>query len=194
MKVIGINGSSRKDGNTAILIRTVFEELQKNGIDTELIQLPEVNIDPCKMCEGGKCLACLEKGACVFTHDDFHVIFEKIKEADGLVLGSPVYGADISSKMKSFIDRLGIASLGDAKVLQHKPGAAVSAVRRAGGMTAVDALNHFMLFREMLVVGSTYWNMVYGKDVGDVLNDDEGMANMRNIGENMAWLLKKLHS
>ncbi|HIZ79143.1 MAG TPA: flavodoxin family protein [Candidatus Lachnoclostridium stercorigallinarum] len=125
---------------------------------------------------------------------DFHVIFEKIKEADGLVLGSPVYGADISAKMKNFIDRLGIASLGDAKVLQRKPGAAVSAVRRAGGMTAVDALNHFMLFREMLVVGSTYWNMVYGKDVGDVLNDDEGMANMRNIGENMAWLLKKLHA
>ena len=193
MKVIGINGSSRKDGNTAILIRTVFEELHKNGMDTELIQLPEVNIDPCKMCEGGRCLACMEKGACIFTHDDFHVIFEKIKEADGLVLGSPVYGADISAKMKKFIDRLGMGSLGDGKVLQNKPGAAVSAVRRAGGMTAVDTLNHFMLFREMLVVGSTYWNMVYGKDVGDVLKDDEGMANMRNIGENMAWLLKKLH-
>lgn len=193
MKVIGINGSSRKDGNTAILIRTVFEELRKNGIDTELIQLPEFNIAPCKMCEGGKCLACLERGACVFTHDDFHVIFEKIKEADGLVLGSPVYGADISAKMKNFIDRLGIASLGDSKVLRRKPGAAVSAVRRAGGMTAVDSLNHFMLFREMLVVGSTYWNMVYGKDVGDVIEDDEGVANMRNIGENMAWLLKTLY-
>lgn len=193
MKVIGINGSSRKDGNTAILIRTVFEELHKNGIETELIQLPEVNMNPCKLCEGETCLACLEKGSCVFKKDDFHVIFDKIKESDGLVLGSPVYGADISAKMKNFIDRLGIASLGDAKVLQHKPGAAVSAVRRAGGMTAVDTLNHFMLFREMLVVGSTYWNMVYGKDVGDVLNDDEGMANMRNIGENMAWLLKRLH-
>ena len=193
MKVIGINGSSRKDGNTAILIRTVFEELRKNGIDTELIQLPEFNIAPCKMCEGGKCLACLERGACVFTHDDFHVIFEKIKEADGLVLGSPVYGADISAKMKNFIDMLGIASLGDSKVLRRKPGAAVSAVRRAGGMTAVDSLNHFMLFCEMLVVGSTYWNMVYGKDVGDVIEDDEGMANMRNIGENMAWLLKTLY-
>lgn len=109
------------------------------------------------------------------------------------MLGSPVYGADISSKMKIMIDRLGIASLGDPSVLRHKPGAAVAAVRRAGGMTTVDALNHFMLFREMLVVGSTYWNMVYGKDVGDVLHDKEGMENMRNIGENMAWLLQKIH-
>lgn len=95
--------------------------------------------------------------------------------------------------MKNFIDRLGIASLGNPKVLCRKPGIAVSAVRRAGGMAAVDALNHFMLFREMLVVGSTYWNMVYGRDVGDDLRDDEGMANMRNLGQNMAWLLKKLH-
>lgn len=165
MKVVGINGSSRKDGNTAILIKTIFEKLHENGIETELIELPDVTIAPCKMCEGGKCLACMEKGACVFTHDDFHIIFEKIKEADGLILGS-----------------------------KRKPGAAVSAVRRAGGMTTVDTLNHFMLFREMIIVGSTYWNMVYGKNVGDVLNDSEGMANMRNIGENMAWLLKNLHA
>lgn len=193
MKVIGINGSARKDGNTTILIQTVFEKLQENEIETELIRLPELHIEPCKMCEGGKCLGCLEKGTCIFTNDDFHTIFEKIKRADGLILGSPVYGADITAKMKTFIDRLGIASLGNPHVLQRKPGAAVTAVRRAGGMTAVDTLNHFMLFREMIVVGSTYRNMVYGKDVGDVLNDDEGMANMRNIGENMSWLLKKLH-
>lgn len=105
-----------------------------------------------------------------------------------------MYGADITVKMKTFLDRLGISSLGDPKVLRRKPGAAVAAVRRGGGMATVDGLNHFMLFREMLVVGSTYWNMVYGRDVGDVLSDEEGMANMRNIGENMAWLLQKLHA
>lgn len=193
MKVIGINGSSRKDGNTAIIINTVFGKLNENGIETELIQLPDVTIKPCRLCVGETCLACLKTGRCVFQNDDFHILYEKIKEADGLVLGSPVYGADISSIMKTFIDRLGIASLGDDNVLKHKPGAAVAAVRRAEGMTAVDALNHFMLFREMIVVGSTYWNMVYGKDIGDVSNDEEGMANMRNIGENMAWLLKKLN-
>ncbi len=194
MKVIGINGSARKDGNTAIIIQTIFEKLQENEIETELIQLPDLHIEPCRLCDGGECLACLKKGRCVFTNDDFHIVYEKIKAADGLVLGSPVYGADVTTKMKTFLDRLGISSLGDPDVLRRKPGVAVTAVRRAGGMTTVDTLNHFMLFREMLVVGSTYWNMVYGKDAGDVRDDDEGMANMRNIGENMAWLLKKLHS
>lgn len=89
MKVIGINGSSRRDGNTAILIRTVFDELNQNGIDTDLIQLPDVSIGPCRMCTGGKCLACMEKGACVFTSDDFHTVYDKLCEADGIVLGSP---------------------------------------------------------------------------------------------------------
>ncbi|HIT86957.1 MAG TPA: flavodoxin family protein [Candidatus Coprocola pullicola] len=194
MKVIGINGSARKDGNTAIIIQTIFEKLQENEIETELIQLPDLHIEPCRLCDGRECLVCLKKGSCIFINDDFYIVYEKIKEADGLILGSPVYGADVTTKMKTFIDRLGISSLGDPDVLRRKPGAAVAAVRRAGGMTTVDTLNHFMLFREMLVVGSTYWNMVYGKDAGDVRDDDEGMANMRNIGENMAWLLKKLHS
>ena len=192
MKVLGINGSARRDGNTAILIRTVLEEVGKEGMETELVQLPDFNVSPCKLCDGGTCLACLERDGCVFKDDDFHILADKVRQADGLVFGSPVYGADISSKLKVFIDRLGISSLGDDKMLRRKPGAAVSAVRRAGGMRAVDALNHFMLFREMLVVGSTYWNMVFGKDVGDVLKDDEGMVNMRNIGQNMAWLLKRL--
>ena len=95
--------------------------------------------------------------------------------------------------MKTFLDRLGIASMNNPNVLRRKPAAGVVAVRRGVGIAAVDSLNHFMLFKEMLVVGSTYWNMVYGKDAGDVLNDGEGLANMRNIGENMAWLLKKLN-
>lgn len=136
MKVLGINGSARRDGNTAILIRTVLEEVGKEGMETELVQLPDFNVSPCKLCEGGTCLACLERGGCVFKDDDFHILADKVRQADGLVLGSPVYGADISSKMKVFIDRLGISSLGDEKMLRRKPGAAVSAVRRAGGMHA----------------------------------------------------------
>ena len=147
---------------------------------------------PCKLCEGGQCLACMKKDSCIYTNDDFHILYDKRAQADGLILGSPVYGADITVKMKTFLDRLGIASMNNPKVLRRKPAAGVVAVRRGGGIAAVDSLNHFMLFKEMLVVGSTYWNMVYGKDIGDVLRDDEGLANMRNIGENMAWLLKKL--
>ena len=194
MKVIGINGSGRKDGNTAVLIRTVFEELHKQNIETELIQLRDVAVEPCRLCDGGQCLACMKEGACVFKNDDFHILYDKITEADGLILGSPVYGADITVRMKTFLDRLGIASMANEKVLRRKPAAGVAAVRRGGGISTIDSLDHFMLFKEMIVVGSTYWNMVYGKDVGDVLKDEEGMANMRNIGENMAWLLKKLHA
>lgn len=133
-----------------------------------------------------------EKTTSFFIDDDFYEIFEKIKEANGLILGSPVYGADISAEMKIFLDRLGLASIGNPDALRHKPGAAVCTVRRAGGMNTVNTMNNVMLFRKMFLVGSTYWNMVYGKDIGDVLKDDEGMANMRNIGQNMAWLIKQL--
>ena len=150
----------------------------------------DVAVEPCRLCDGGQCLAWMKEGACVFKNDDFHILYDKITEADGLILGSPVYGADITVRMKTFLDRLGIASMANEKVLRRKPAAGVAAVRRGGGISTIDSLNHFMLFKEMIVVGSTYWNMVYGKDVGDVLKDEEGMANMRNIGENMAWLLK----
>lgn len=186
MKVIGINGSSRKDGNTAIIIGKVFNELNKEGIETELIQLADYEIDPCR-----GCFACEGRSNCVFAKDGFAEIFNRMVEADGIILGSPVYSADVSAKMKAFLDRGGVIVATNPGLLRHKVGASVAAVRRGGGMTTVDTMNHFMLNKEMIVVGSTYWNMVYGKNVGDVLSDDEGMANMRNLGENMAWLLKK---
>ncbi len=188
MKVVGINGSSRKDGNTALLIKTVFEELHKAGIDTELIQLAEADIQPCKAC-----FACRGKGNCVCTGDAFCDIFRRMAEADGILLGSPVYSADVSAKMKAFLERGGVVVATNPGLLRHKVGASVAAVRRAGGMTTVDTMNHFMLNKEMLVVGSTYWNMVYGREIGDVSKDEEGLANMRNLGQNMAWLLNRLH-
>lgn len=187
MKVIGINGSARKDGNTAIIIGKVFEELINNGIETELIQLADYEIRPCR-----GCFACKGRGNCVFDDDGFAEIFSRIVEADGIILGSPVYSADVSAKMKSFLERGGVVVATNPGLFRHKVGAAVAAVRRGGGMTTVDTMNHFMLNKEMIVVGSTYWNMVYARNVGEVLNDDEGMENMRNLGENMAWLLKLL--
>lgn len=187
MKVTGINGSSRKDGNTAIIIGKVFEELNKEGIETELIQLADYDIPPCR-----GCFACKGRGNCVFTKDGFTEIFSRIVKTDGIILGSPVYSADVSAKMKAFLERAGVVVATNPGLLRHKVGAAVAAVRRSGGMTTVDTMNHFMLNKEMIVVGSTYWNMVYGKNVGDVINDDEGMVNMRNLGENMAWLIKRL--
>lgn len=188
MKVIGINGSSHKEGNTAIIINTVFEELNKAGIETELIQLADIDIQPCRAC-----FACKGHGNCVFKGDGFCDVFSRIVETDGIILGSPVYSADVSSKMKAFLDRGGVVVATNPGLLKHKIGASVVAVRRAGGMTAIDTMNHFMLNKEMIVIGSTYWNMVYGKDIGDVLKDDEGMANMRNLGQNMTSIMSKLN-
>lgn len=187
MKVVGISGSSRKNGNTAIIIKTIFEELSKVGIETELIQLAEIDIQPCRAC-----FACKGKKYCVFRGDGFNDVFNRMVEADGIILGSPVYSADVSSKMKALLDRGGVVVATNPGLLKHKVGASVAAVRRAGGITAVDTMNHFMLNKEMIVVGSTYWNMVYGREIGDVMNDEEGMANMRNLGQNMAYLLKRL--
>lgn len=185
MKVIGINGSARKDGNTAIIICKIFEQLNSAGIDTELIQLSEYDVQPCRACFG-----CKGRGNCVFKGDDFAELFGKVIDADGLILGSPVYSADVSAKMKAFLERGGVVVATNPSLLQYKVGASVAAVRRGGGMTAVDTMTHFLLNKEMIVVGSTYWNMVYGREVGDVLNDEEGMANMRNLGQNMAWVMK----
>lgn len=187
MEVIGINGSSRADGNTAIIIRKVFDELNKEGIETELIQLAEYEIQPCR-----GYFACKGRGNCVFSKDGFAEIFSRMVEADGIILGSPVYSADVSAKMKAFLERGGVVVATNPGLLRHKVGASVAAVRRGGGMTTVDTMNHFMLNKEMIVVGSTYWNMVYGKNVGDVINDDEGMANMRNLGENMSFILTRI--
>ena len=186
MKVIGINGSTRKGGNTALIIDKVFDALNEGGIETELIQLADYEIQPCR-----GCFACKGRGNCVFANDGFADIFNCMVEAEGIILGSPVYSADVSAKMKAFLERGGVVVATNPGLLRHKVGASVAAVRRGGGMTTVDTMNHFMLNKEMLVVGSTYWNMVYGRDVGDVLGDDEGMANMRNLGENMAWLINK---
>ena len=187
MKVVGISGSSRMNGNTIIIIKTIFEELSKVGIETELIQLADIDIQPCRAC-----FACRGKRNCVFKNDGFSDVFNRVVEADGIILGSPVYSADVSSKMKAFLDRGGVIVATNPGLLKHKVGASVAAVRRAGGMTAVDTMNHFMLNKEMIVVGSTYWNMVYGREIGDVMNDEEGMANMRNLGQNMAWLINNL--
>lgn len=166
MKVIGINGSARMDGNTALIIREVFSELEKNGIETELVQPAGLHIRPCRFCMGESCMACRGRQACVFRDDDFFGVYEKIKAAEGIILGSPVYGADITAIMRNFLDRMGMVSVLNPELLRHKVGAAVSAVRRCGGLTTVDALNHLMLFKEMIVVGSNYWNIVYGRDLG----------------------------
>jgi multimeric flavodoxin WrbA len=187
MKILGISGSAKKDANTAILIQAVFEELEAAGIATELVQLSGQVIEPCKACWG-----CGGQKNCVHRNDFFNDVFEKMIESDGIILGSPVYSANISANMQAFLERAAVVCDMNAGLLSHKVGAAVTVARRGGALQAIDAMNHFFLNHEMFVVGSVYWNMAYGQMPGDVLNDQEGLNNMKNLGRNMAYLLKVL--
>ena len=187
MKVLAINSSARKDGNTAILIDHVFQELNKAGIETELVQLAGQIIEPCKAC-----WACQGMKNCVHKKDTFCNTFEKMVEADGILLGSPVYTANVSANMQAFLERAAVVCDMNTGLFTHKAGAAVTAARRGGALQAVDSMNHFFLNHEMYVVGSVYWNMAYGRLPGDVLKDQEGLDNMRNLGRNMAYLMKVL--
>lgn len=187
MKVLGISSSARKDGNTAILIRKVFEVLNKAGIETELVQLAGQVIEPCKAC-----WACGGQGNCVHRKDSFREVFEKMKEVDGMLLGSPVYSASVSANMQAFLERAAVVGDMNPGLFIHKVGAAVTAARRGGALQAVDTMNHFFLNHEMFVAGSTYWNMGYGQMPGDVEKDQEALLNMENLGQNMAYLLKIL--
>lgn len=188
MKVIGVNGSAREDGNTALIINIIFSELQKQGIQTELIQLASKIIEPCK-----GCYKCRGNRQCAFTDDNFKEIFNKMIQSDGIILGSPVYSADVSSRMKAFLERSGVIISTNRGLLKHKVGVSVVAVRRGGALNTVDTMNHFLLNKEVYLVGSIYWNMVFGNEIGEVLTDNEGIENMKNIGQNMAWLLKQIN-
>lgn len=187
MKVIGINGSVRKESNTTLLINEVFKELTRVNIQTEMIELSNIKIQPCKAC-----FTCKGKENCIYRNDDFYELFEKIKLADGIVLGSPTYLANISASMQAFLERAAVVVDMNPGLLKYKVGVAVASARRSGSLQAIDAMNHFFLNHEMLIAGSTYWNMVYGQMHGEVLNDVEGMENIKNLGQNMAFLIKKL--
>ena len=188
MKVIAFNGSARKDGNTAILIREVFKELEAEGIETEMIQLAGKKIRGCTAC--GKCYKNQDK-RCDVDNDFANECIEKMIEADCIILGSPTYFADVTAEMKALIDRAGYVARANSDMLKRKIGAAVVAVRRAGAIHAFDTINHFFLISQMIVPGSSYWNIGVGRAIGDVEQDEEGLETMRMLGRNMAWLLKK---
>jgi multimeric flavodoxin WrbA len=190
MKVIGINGSPRPNGNTSIIIREVFRVLEENGIETELVQLGGSAIRGCTAC--GACFK-TQNGTCAMQGDGINAILKKAIEADGIILGSPVYFADVTPEMKAFIERTGMVATANGNLLKYKVSASAAAVRRAGAIQAFDTMNHFLHYTQTFLVGASYWNMVYGKEIGEVQKDEEGMENMRVLGENMAWLLKKIH-
>lgn len=190
LKVVGINGSARKNGNTASMIRYVFEELEKEGIETELIQLAGKNIAGCIACR--RCFKNQDK-RCTMDDDDFNDCFSKIEAAEGIILASPVYFADLTANIKGFIERAGYVAKANGDLLRRKVGASVVAVRRAGAIHTFDSLNHFFFISQMIVPGSSYWNVGIGRDKGEVESDKEGVMTMQVLGQNMAWLLKKVN-
>ena len=189
MKVVAFNGSPRKNGNTALLIQEIFKMLENEGIETELIQLGNKKVHGCTACG-----ICKEKkdGKCHIKNDALNLCIEKMVEADGVIIGSPVYFADVTTEIKALIDVAGYVTRASGHLLKRKVGAAVIAVRRGGALHAFESINNFFLINQMIVPGSSYWNFAIGRDSGDVLNDAEGMQTMHTLAENMAWLLKKV--
>jgi multimeric flavodoxin WrbA len=189
VKVVAFNGSARKDGNTALLIRRVLQVLEAEGIETELIQLAGEQIRGCNACR--TCFS-TKNNRCVIEDDNVNAYIQKMIEADGIILGSPVYFSMMSPELKALIDRAGYVALANDDVFKRKVGAAVVAVRRAGGIPTFDAINHFFLISQMIIPASSYWNVGFGRAKGDVERDEEGMQTMEDLGKNIAWLLKKL--
>ncbi len=189
MKVLGINGSPRKNGNTAAMLQTVFQELESNGIQTEMVQLGGRILRGCTGCR-----TCFERKdeKCVFGDDGMNEIIASMKEADGMLIGSPTYFADVTAEVKALIDRAGYVGLSNGGMFYRKVGAAVVAVRRAGAVHVFDSINHFFFINQMMVPGSSYWNLGVARNIGDFASDAEGIATMQNLGRNMAWLLRKI--
>ena len=185
MKVIAFNGSPRKEGNTYHAIKMVAEELEKEGIEVEIVQVGDKAIRGCMGCNG--CMKNRDE-KCVIAGDEVNAWIQKMKAADGIIIGSPVHYAAIGGAMKSFLDRaFYVANLG---FLRHKVGAAVVAVRRSGGVTTFNQLNNYLNYTEMLIPGTNYWNVIHGFAPGEARQDAEGCQIMRVLGQNMAWLLK----
>jgi multimeric flavodoxin WrbA len=182
MKVLLVNGSAHPNGCTYTALHEVAQTLEAEGIETEIIQLGGAPIRDCIAC--GRCR---ELGRCVFDDDMVNEFLEKARTADGFVFGTPVYYAHPSGRILSFLDRVFFSS---ASMFAHKPAAAIASARRAGTTASFDVLNKYFTIAQMPVVSSTYWNNVHGSAAGDVLRDEEGLQVMRNLGRNMAWMLR----
>jgi multimeric flavodoxin WrbA len=189
MKVVAFNGSARKDGNTAILLERVLSELRAEGIDTELVQLAGKKVHGCTACM--KCKETKDR-RCSGLADFGNECIAAADAADGILIGSPVYFSDVTAETKALIDRLGYVARANPEMLRRKVGAGVAAVRRAGAIHALDSINHLFFISEMIVPGSSYWNLGIGGAPGSVEADEEGMRTMATLGKNMAWLMKRI--
>src|SRR5512139_3101132 len=188
-KVVAFSGRSRKDGNTAILLDLVLDELKRDGIETEMIQLAGETLSGCIACY--KCAENRDQ-KCAVVKDRANEYIAKMLQAEGILLGSPTYISDMTANMKALIERSTIVSRSNGDLFRRKVGAAVISVRRAGSTHVLSSINFFFLINQMIIPGSSYWNMGFGRNPGEVKDDAEGIQIMRTLGQNMAWLLKKL--
>lgn len=189
MKTILINGSPKKNGNTATALAAAGEALREQGIETEVLEIGTNAIHGCIAC--GYCSQ-KKNRRCVFDDDCLNGSLDALFAADGVLIGSPVYYAGINGALKSFLDRAFFVGSANGSLFRHKVGAAVVAVRRGGEIAAWDQLNKYFTISEMFVPSSFYWNMAFGMAPGEAKQDVEGMQTMRRLGENMAWLLKSI--
>lgn len=189
MRVTAFNGSARKDGNTAILIKEVFKELEKESVKTELVQLAGQKLQGCIACY--KCFSQKNK-KCAITDDMVNSCIDKMEQSDAIILGSATYFADCSAAMRALIERAGMVNRANGDIFKRKLGASIVAVRRGGAIHAFNSMNHFFTIGQMILVGSSYWNIGIGREIGQVEKDEEGMSTMSTLGKNMAWLLKKV--
>lgn len=187
MKVVAFNGSPNKEGNTYHAIQMVAEELKTEGIEVEIVHVGNTVIRGCLACGG---CARNQNEKCVLPNDEVNGWIQKMKEADGIILGSPVHYSSIGATMKAFLDRAFYVTSSNNSMLRHKVGASVVAVRRSGGVTTFDQLNNYINYAEMLMPTSNYWNVIHGTTPGEVQQDEEGKQIMRMLGKNMAWLMK----
>jgi multimeric flavodoxin WrbA len=186
MKVLGINGSPHRGGNTESILAMVFEPLTEAGIETETVWIGGETIRGCTACR-----FCFKNrnGRCIIESDMLNDVIARFVSIDGIVLGSPTYFADVTPQMKAFMDRAGMVANANGAPLKYKAAAAVTAVRRGGAIHSLDTMNHWLHYMQTFMVGSTYWNMVYCREIGEAALDIEGSQTMRNLGLNMAYLL-----
>ncbi|MFA7405099.1 MAG: flavodoxin family protein [Pelobacteraceae bacterium] len=189
MKVTAFNGSPRREGNTSLLIGRACEALNSEGIDTEVVQVGGEKLKGCIACY--QCFS-RKDHRCAVTDDIANSCIEKMLESDGIIIGSPTYFAALTPETKALIDRCGMVSRANGDMLKRKAGSAIVAARRAGAINVFDTINHFFSIGQMIIPASNYWNIGMGRNSGDVLQDEEGMGTMKVLGENMAWLLKKI--
>ena len=190
MKAVAINGSPRKGGNTEILLKKALAPLAAAGWETEFIQLGGRPIRGCQACY--RCFD-LKNSRCSQKDEIFNECFAKMAAADAIILGSPTYFTDVSAEMKALLDRAGLVALANGGLFRGKVGAAVVAVRRGGGTHAFDTMNHMFLMSGVIVPGSTYWNLGFGREKGEVSKDDEAARNMKDLGQTIAWLGEAIH-